>query len=90
MVRSLRNVLTQFVIELPDQVDSKALESKIREMEELHRMQLAGISTATQQNTEASKLARIGKENCYWTPTYQDVCNAVDRECCFIYKSANL
>lgn len=53
---------------------------KIEELKELHRMQLVACSTAALANTEKNKEFRIGKENPYWTPAYQDVCGAVDRE----------
>jgi hypothetical protein len=53
---------------------------KIEELKELHRMQLVACSTAALANTEKSKEFRISKENSYWTPAYQDVCDAVDRE----------
>lgn len=43
-------------------------------------MQLAAISTATIQNTEATVKDRIGSDNPYWTVAYGDVCRAVDRE----------
>lgn len=56
------------------------MRNKILEIQELHVMQLAAISTAALQNTEASKSERIGKYNPYWTVAYQDVCDAVDRE----------
>lgn len=56
------------------------------ETKEIHRMQLAACSTAALGNTEESKELRIGKENPYWTPAYQDVCGAVDRE--IQYRSA--
>ena len=50
------------------------------EQEELHTMQLAGISTATVQNTVSTVKDRITKDSPYWTVAYQDVCAAVDRE----------
>ena len=59
---------------------------EVEELKELHRMQLVACSTAALGNTEESKELRIGKENPYWTPAYQDVCGAVDRE--IQYRSA--
>lgn len=53
---------------------------KSEDLKELHRMQLVACSTAALANTDKSKELRIGKENDYWTPAYQDVCDAVDRE----------
>jgi hypothetical protein len=44
------------------------------------RMQLVGCSTASFQNTEASKADRIAQDNPYWSVAYSDVCAAVDRE----------
>lgn len=41
---------------------------------------LAAISTAAGQNTRESAKQRIGRDNPYWTPAYEDVCAAVDRE----------
>ena len=43
-------------------------------------MQLAGCGVAALQNTEKSARERITKDNPYWCASYQDVCNAVDRE----------
>lgn len=51
-----------------------------RKLDEMHAIQLAAISTASVQNTESSKLERIGRDNPYWTVAYGDVCVAVDRE----------
>ena len=53
---------------------------KSEDLKELHRMQLVACSTAALANTDKSKEFRIRKENPYWTPAYQDVCDAVDRE----------
>lgn len=47
---------------------------------EEHALQLAAISTASIQNTEAAVRERITRENPYWTRAYEDVCIAVDRE----------
>ncbi len=56
------------------------LEQKLKEVEELHLLRLAAISTASLQNTPASVAQRIDKNNPYWTVAYADVCRAVDRE----------
>lgn len=55
-------------------------EAKVGELRELHTMQLAGIMTASIQNTESTVKDRIDKSNPYWTQAYGDVCRAVDRE----------
>ncbi len=60
--------------------DADVLAAEVERLEDLHRMQLAGISTATLQNTVASTADRILKDNPYWTIAYGDVCTAVDRE----------
>jgi hypothetical protein len=45
------------------------------------RMKLAGCGVAALCNTEASiKEHRITKDNPYWSASYEDVCDAVDRE----------
>lgn len=54
--------------------------SKLKNLEEQRIMELAGISTASIQNTEESKKERIPRDNPYWTVAYGDVCVAVDRE----------
>ncbi len=56
------------------------LQERIKTMDETHGLQLAGISTATIQNTERTIKDRIGPENPYHTVAYADVCRAVDRE----------
>lgn len=52
------------------------LEAEVEQM----RVQLAGVSVATLQNTENSKKDRAVKGQYGWSPAYQDVCNAIDRE----------
>ena len=49
-------------------------------MKEEMAIKLAAISTASIQNTKASTLERIPKDNPYWTVAYGDVCVALDRE----------
>lgn len=50
------------------------------EQAESHRMQLVAISAATLANTESTIKTRLDGPHRYWTPAYQDVCDAVDRE----------
>lgn len=51
------------------------------EAEELHRMQLSAISVLALMNTrESAALHRIDNSNPCWTPSLQDVYDAVDRE----------
>jgi hypothetical protein len=47
---------------------------------EILRLQLAACGVAAGMNTETSKKYRISKDSPYYTASYQDVCNAVDRE----------
>lgn len=47
---------------------------------EAERMRLVGCGVAALMNTEESKANRVSKDNPYWSASYQDVCNAVDRE----------
>ena len=51
-----------------------------REMLETLRLQLAACGVAALSNTEKSSSERISDDNPYWTASYKDVCNAVDRE----------
>lgn len=60
--------------------DNARLVGELKELQELHNMQLAGISTASLQNTESTVKDRINRDNPYWTVAYGDVCVAVDRE----------
>lgn len=53
---------------------------EVAAIEELRIMQLAGISTASVQNTEASAKDRIDESNPFWSVAYADVCRAIDRE----------
>lgn len=56
---------------------------KKRKEDELEtlRLQLAACGVAAMCNTrESAKEQRITKDNPYWSASYQDVCNAVDRE----------
>lgn len=55
---------------------------------ELRDMQMAAISTATLQNTPGTRLARIDRNNPYWTPAYADVCLAIDREIILIQQTS--
>ena len=60
------------------EIDKLKLENA--ELKELRIMNLAGISTASFQNTRESTKERITKDNPYWTAAYDDVCRTVDRE----------
>jgi hypothetical protein len=53
---------------------------RLRAELENHIMQLAAISTASIQNTEASAADRITAQNPYYSTAYADVCRAIDRE----------
>lgn len=59
---------------------SSQLERELAMERELRIMQLAGISTASIQNTEKTIKDRIGRDNPYCTQAYLDVCCAIDRE----------
>ena len=57
------------------------LEAKLKAQDELHNMQLAGISTASICNTEYSMAEQlIARDNPYWTVAYSDIIKAVKRE----------
>jgi hypothetical protein len=56
------------------------LERGLAAMREQHVMELAAISTASIQNTEATVKDRVGADNPYCTVAYLDVCRAIDRE----------
>ena len=60
--------------------DHAAEVEKLRDGNEQLRVQLAGCSVAAGQNTENSRKERCTREMYGWSPAYQDVCNAVDRE----------
>ena len=53
---------------------------KLEEELEVERMRVVACSSAAHANTEESAKERIGKDNPYWTASYRDVCDAVDRE----------
>lgn len=55
-------------------------DTNIREELERERMRLAGCGVAAMMNTEESIKERITPDNPYWSASYSDVCNAVDRE----------
>lgn len=58
-----------------------AATARIAEMEELHRMQLAAISTASNANTRLSlDRSDIPSANPYWTVAFGDVRIAIERE----------
>jgi regulator of replication initiation timing len=73
------------------------LERRTKERDQLKaeneklRMQLAGCGVAAMCNTkESANKQRIGKENPYYSASYQDVCDAVDREMKLRERIANL
>lgn len=78
MMPSMFPRLRQFIAELLSQ------NAKIRKLEEeleTERMRLAGCGVAAMCSTrESSEQQRITKDNPYWSASYGDVCNAVDRE----------
>lgn len=64
----------------PDAGGDFVLAEEVAKLREQHNMELAGISTASIQNTPSSIKGRITRDNPYWTVAYGDVCVAVDRE----------
>ena len=62
------------------EVENAKLKAQLEAERELRIMQLAGVSTASIQNTEASVKGRITSENPYYTTAYADTCRAIDRE----------
>lgn len=62
------------------QTECDSLRQQLAQANELHTMQLAGIMTASIQNTESTVKDRIDRSNPYWTQAYEDVCVAIDRE----------
>ena len=77
MMPSMFPRLRQFIAELLSQ------NAKIRKLEEeleIERMRLVGCGVAAMCNTRKSSEQRITKDNQYWSASYDDVCNAVDRE----------
>lgn len=50
------------------------------------RVQLAGCGVAAMCNTEESKKHRCERGDYGWSASYEDVCNAVDREISLRYK----
>jgi len=58
----------------------KSHAEKVEMALETERIRLAGCGVAALQNTNKSKVERIAKDNPYWSASYGDVCNAVDRE----------
>lgn len=58
-----------------------AAQREIEGLKALHRMQMAAISVAALMNTRASAEGwKMHKDEPYWTPAYQDVCIAIERE----------
>lgn len=57
----------------------KKLELQLSKAMELHRMQLTAVTMACMHNTrDSAKAHRIDKSNPYFTPSLQDVYDAVD------------
>jgi hypothetical protein len=54
---------------------------ELKAAQELHRMQLAAISTTAGADTrESADKCRLRRAHAYWTPTYNDVRRMVDRK----------
>ena len=54
---------------------------KIEAELEINRMQVVACGVAALANTrESAKQQRIPRDNPYWSASYSDVCNAVNRE----------
>jgi hypothetical protein len=72
-------VVTAYVIGAMDQ---RRIEKETQRVEEeLQRMKLGACGIAAMCNTkESAEATRITKDNPYWSPSYDDVCRAVDRE----------
>ena len=73
------------VIDLKNAVEAEKrgkdeLREQLKEAEELHVTQLAGVSTAAFANTRETHAQSIGRENPYWTQAYKDVVDAIGRE----------
>ena len=63
--------------------DAKVLLENIMELEknyETLQMKLVACGVAAMQNTESSIKGRLSPDQEYYSASYQDVCNAVDRE----------
>lgn len=54
----------------------ESLKDKIEQL----RLQLAGCGVAALANTRDSAKQRIDRDSPYWSASYKDVCDAVDRE----------
>lgn len=68
-----------YLTEMLDVAEKRGEKKCAEELEKL-RMQLAACGVAALQNTEATLLDRLPKENPYWSDSYQNVCNAVDTQ----------
>lgn len=69
-----------FVIEVMPVTDHDRVVAELKDEVETERMRLVGCGVAALMNTEESKPNRITRDNPYWSASYQDVCNMVDRE----------
>lgn len=78
----LRRIVGLHQPQLCDEIrlERDKLLAEVERLRELHTMQLAGIMTASMQNTDSTVKDRIDRSNPYWTQAYEDVCAAVDRE----------
>jgi len=55
--------------------------AELRKELETERMRLAACGVASMSNTtESAKAQRITRDNPYWSASYGDICNMVDRE----------
>ena len=76
-----KEVIDAFIAKRTGSVESRCAFAKPGRGDcEQHLMELAAISTATIQNTEATIKDRISSDNPFCTQAYLDVCKAVDRE----------
>lgn len=70
----LAHAIEHRVHDLAQQVEA------LRQERETLDIKLAGCGVAALSNTDETRAQRIGRDNPYWSASYGDVCNAVDRE----------
>ena len=58
----------------------KSENAELKSELETERVRLAACGVAAMANTESTVAKRITPDNPYWSASYKDVCNAVDRE----------
>ena len=63
---------------MKEMMDNEIL--RLRAEAETERMRLAACGVAARANTEASRAERIDSTSPYYSASYADVCDAVDRE----------